>query len=569
MVTTSYMALILPDVSVTIGPDWAAVLNDAFIRADAHTHEDGYGVRVTQNGLAITGDLSFGDAAITDAMLVSFTGQSADPALSYKPAVYSKLVGSVYELHYIDSAGNVVRLTNTGAVYGGSVTANSYPTSTVALDTTIGAGSAYSHYAVDCSVANRTITLPRCQDVGDGRFFYISDSTGSCTSTRTITVQVTPASGNTINGPPTSIVLSRPFGCMLFVRTSTSTWQVFHDHAVASTTTFGGLKLTTDLGGTGYLPTVIELTGTGTSGLVQVKAPMLRFDDALLSPSLIQETTAGASGQTLTIQAQSAATNGGDLVLASGAGSGAATHGDIYLRTSATDVLSIVATAQPYVRIDGSGGLRFSGSLTNPAFYIDARGSAGAGTSLLIGAQAAHTSGDGGSVRIFGANAAGAGSDSGGNVEITGGDGAGAGYGGNVILNTGSGAAYGTGISLQVKSTTLLQAAEVSSTSFLVLSLNGEVDDIKMPAGTGSKVAYINDALGVPTVNPVDGCIMYSDGGLFSIRNENGAIINFRGDTNTTGPAAGGAGALAAFPATYMRITVGGTIYKIPLYTNS
>lgn len=569
MVTTSYMALVLPDVSVTIGPDWAAVLNDAFIRADAHTHEDGYGVRVTQNGLAITGDLSFGTAAVTDAKLVAFTGQASDPATSYKPFVYSKLVGSVYELHYMDNNGNVARLTNAGSVYGGSVTANSFPTASVSLDTTIGSGSAYSHYAVDCSVANRTITLPRAQDVGDGRFFYISDSTGSCTAARTINVVITPLSGNTFNGGATSAAINRPYGTMLFVRTSASTWQIFHDHGLATTTTFGGLKLANDLGGTAYLPTVLELTGTGTSGYTLIKAPTLTFNDTLVTPAINQETTAGPAGTTLTIQAQSAANVGGDLVLASGAGSGAATHGSIYLRSSATDVLSVMGSAQPYVRIDGTGGLRFSGNLTNPVFYINPRGSAGSGTSMLIGAQAAHTAGDGGSVRIFGANAAGAGADSGGNVEITGGDGAGAGFGGSVILNTGAGAAYGTGINLQVKGTTLFQAAEVSSTSYLVLSLNGEVDDIKMPAGTGSKVAYINDALGVPTVDPVDGCIMYSDGGLFSIRNENGSVINFRGDLDVSSPTTGGAGAIGGDPVQYMRITINGTIYKIPLYGNT
>lgn len=107
------MLLILPDVSVTIGPTWASNLNTALQAVDQHDHSDGKGTPVTPAGLDMNQDLPMDGNNLTEARSVRFNDNGA--ALTG-----SDDYGSVYfvggELYATDGAGNDVQITSSGSV---------------------------------------------------------------------------------------------------------------------------------------------------------------------------------------------------------------------------------------------------------------------------------------------------------------------------------------------------------------------------------------------------------------------------------------------------------------------
>lgn len=107
---TPYMNLLLPTVSVTLGPLYATEVNAAFLRVDSHDHSDGYGKLVGTNGLNINAALSFHGNDATNLNSAGFNIQSPTAGL----------VGQVYmsgqDLYCVDGAGNVIQITAAGAV---------------------------------------------------------------------------------------------------------------------------------------------------------------------------------------------------------------------------------------------------------------------------------------------------------------------------------------------------------------------------------------------------------------------------------------------------------------------
>src|SRR5215468_6603776 len=107
---TPYMNLLLPTVSVTLGPLYATEVNAAFLRVDSHDHSDGYGKLVGTNGLNINADLSFHGNKAVNLDAAGFNIQSPTAGL----------VGQVYmsgqDLYCVDGAGNVIQITAAGAV---------------------------------------------------------------------------------------------------------------------------------------------------------------------------------------------------------------------------------------------------------------------------------------------------------------------------------------------------------------------------------------------------------------------------------------------------------------------
>ena len=67
---TTNMNLTLPTVSITVGPEWATLLNAALTDIDAHDHTSGKGVKITPAGLNINADLELNGNAITEAVRV-------------------------------------------------------------------------------------------------------------------------------------------------------------------------------------------------------------------------------------------------------------------------------------------------------------------------------------------------------------------------------------------------------------------------------------------------------------------------------------------------------------------
>ncbi len=102
------MGLILPDVSVTAGPLWATLLNNAFTSIDSHDHSTGKGIKVTPSGLNINSDLSFVQNNATNMRTARlFNNSTFTPGVNDLTALYSLND----ELYYRDGAGNTIQIT--------------------------------------------------------------------------------------------------------------------------------------------------------------------------------------------------------------------------------------------------------------------------------------------------------------------------------------------------------------------------------------------------------------------------------------------------------------------------
>lgn len=119
--TTPNMNLILPDVSITAGPQWATLLNAAYALIDSHDHSSGKGALITPAGLNITSGLAFNQNDATDFRTVRLHNYNTlSLGASDKTCLYV-LSG---ELHYVDVLGNDVQITVGGQIdVGSSITA--------------------------------------------------------------------------------------------------------------------------------------------------------------------------------------------------------------------------------------------------------------------------------------------------------------------------------------------------------------------------------------------------------------------------------------------------------------
>lgn len=109
--TTPYMDLLLPTVSVTLGPLYAAEVNTAFQVVDSHNHTPGYGNLVPTAGLNINADLSFNGFNIQNLLNAFFDVQSPST-----PGSIGKVYFSGQDLYVEDGAGNTIQMTASGAV---------------------------------------------------------------------------------------------------------------------------------------------------------------------------------------------------------------------------------------------------------------------------------------------------------------------------------------------------------------------------------------------------------------------------------------------------------------------
>lgn len=105
------MNLIVPTVGSELGPQYAFDINNSLALIDQHDHSSGRGVQITPAGLNINSNLSIGSSFLTSVAGVTFTPQTSTPvdATTY-------VVGE--DLYYVDGVGNVIRITQSGAVAG-------------------------------------------------------------------------------------------------------------------------------------------------------------------------------------------------------------------------------------------------------------------------------------------------------------------------------------------------------------------------------------------------------------------------------------------------------------------
>jgi hypothetical protein len=143
------------------------------------------------------------------------------------------------------------------------------------------------------------------------------DQTAASTNGQSMTLQAQNATGATSNGGP------------LLLRSGTGTGSDGYVDII----TGGTLKAR-------FHPTFA--TSAADSNTLQLFENIVRFDSTMNVPLIRQDTTGSASGQSLTLQAQNAATTGGPLLLTSG--TGATNDGYINLITGSTVKMTIFPT---------------------------------------------------------------------------------------------------------------------------------------------------------------------------------------------------------------------------------
>lgn len=190
---TANMNLILPVVSITLGPEWANELNAALEVIDTHDHSSNKGIKVKPSGLDISDDLDFQENSATFLKKSSYVSQSL--ALTGSPngnSLYSVL-GNLY---YTNGSGVAVQITTGGAIVSSPAATNNFQYNAISADLVIAPSDTFVQLGINTSVP-RTITLPSASAVTSGRIYALKDASG-LSETNPITLNA--AGVDTIDG---------------------------------------------------------------------------------------------------------------------------------------------------------------------------------------------------------------------------------------------------------------------------------------------------------------------------------------------------------------------------------
>jgi hypothetical protein len=216
---TPNLNLVLPTVSVTLGPQWASELNAALTLIDAHDHTSGKGIPIRTAALDIDADLSLQDFRLQDASSLQLV---TDAAPVSGVGFEHSLSVSLGNLYYTNGSGVAVQITSGGSVISPTAVLNELPYNAIAVDLIIGAADPYVVLAVNTG-APRTITLPAASAVNDGRFYVIKDAT-SQSETNTLTIAA--AGADTIDGLSMATITSNG-GSILVISNGTNAWNIW------------------------------------------------------------------------------------------------------------------------------------------------------------------------------------------------------------------------------------------------------------------------------------------------------------------------------------------------------
>jgi hypothetical protein len=192
------MNLDLPTVSVTLGPDWAIDINEAFETIDTHDHTSGKGKKITPAALNINSSLSFNNYPLTNLNYINLYQQTATLV---GPSLVYNVNGDLY---YNNGSGVPVQITSGGSVVTAPSSTQVLERIAVNVDTVIGPSATPVIYEVDTS-APRVITLPLSSAVVGGRIYLIVDATRQ-SEINTLTIAASGA--DTINGASSITVQS-------------------------------------------------------------------------------------------------------------------------------------------------------------------------------------------------------------------------------------------------------------------------------------------------------------------------------------------------------------------------
>lgn len=212
--TTDKMNLVIPDVSVELGPTWATLLNAALELIDEHDHSTGKGNKIGTSGINIADTFELNNNKLTEAQVV---------ALQNLGAAQTSDTGSLQRvgtnLYWINSAGTAVQITSgTGLnVTGtGAFTVDApgaYPYTILLADS-------QTVQIIDTSGGARTINLPAATN----NIHVILKDGNSNASANNITV--TPNGSDVIDGNNSNYVIDWDDAAVGFISDGVSKWWV-------------------------------------------------------------------------------------------------------------------------------------------------------------------------------------------------------------------------------------------------------------------------------------------------------------------------------------------------------
>lgn len=218
MATTTNMALDLPTVSITLGPEWATKLNEALERIDIHDHSSNLGVKITPAGMNINDDLDFNENSASELKSLKLISNSSTlTGAANQRSLYS----SGGNLYFTNAAGTAVQITDGSSLLSSPAAVETVSRQAVSADLTISPSSSFVFLEVDTSAA-RSITLPLASGVSDGRIYIIKDSTGQSDANN---ITLNAAGSDTIDGA-SSVTLDSPYGSWWVIGDGNSAWYI-------------------------------------------------------------------------------------------------------------------------------------------------------------------------------------------------------------------------------------------------------------------------------------------------------------------------------------------------------
>lgn len=179
--TTPNMGMVLPVPSSEPGPAWATELVTALTTpVDGHDHSTGKGVKITQAGINLTGDLPLNTNNLTTVKTVVLTSNGATGSTSRELGA----VGASDDLQYTDNSANTIQLTKNGSV---NVPSAQVSTRSANITLTTQSGISGVVTLTNSSGGVFTITLPPAAGNG-GIPYYFKDGSLSA-GTNAVTVQ--------------------------------------------------------------------------------------------------------------------------------------------------------------------------------------------------------------------------------------------------------------------------------------------------------------------------------------------------------------------------------------------
>lgn len=340
--------LLIEESIVRIGP----TQNVPLIRQDSTTSASGQSFTLQAQNAATRGGplllVSGTGTGTQDGYINLTTGGSIKVTIFPTTAVSAGDNNSILyfeNLFRVDSAQTspVFRQDTTGGASGQAYTIQAQNAATTGgnLVLTSGTGTTAGNVQLQTGAVDRLVVHPTFTEFRDTaealRITPVSAGTTQITYASTVTAAQ-------INQSQTSSTPSAPMTIQSQVTTAASgqggTLSLIAGNASGTTSTGGALNLASG-SGTSTNGVINFQPGGTTQFLISATGATIQWVSTVTSPVLNQVTTGGASGQALTVQAQNAATTGGNLVLTSGTGT---TAGNVQLQTGAVDRLVVHPT---------------------------------------------------------------------------------------------------------------------------------------------------------------------------------------------------------------------------------